>query len=214
MSSLFNTLTPTWQEALAPQEDKIRLISTYLDSNPYIPSRSKIFAALTIDPRDVKVVIIGQDPYPNPSNSMGLSFSVPTELKTLPASLKNIFKELHDDLGILNTSGDLTPWKDQGVLLLNTILTTTPGKSLSHDSIGWQEITNEIIKVILPANPVVLLWGNKAIKLSALFNPELTITSSHPSPLSARHSFIGSKPFSRANKMLIASNRQPIDWQT
>ena len=214
MSNLFETLSHHWRVALNPIEDKINSISTYLDSHPHIPGKEKIFASLPQSPSDIKVIILGQDPYPNPLHAMGLSCSVPSNVATLPASLKNIFKELQSDLGVINTNGDLTCWKDQGVLLLNTILTTNPNSPLSHGLIGWQVITHEIVKATLPNNPVAILWGNSALKLSTLFDPSQTIISSHPSPLSARHSFFGSKPFSRTNQILIASNKPPINWQT
>ena len=214
MSKLFNSLPPFWQEPLFPLEQKINSIGSFLDSNLHLPSKDHIFSALSQRPQDIKVIIIGQDPYPNPTHAMGLAFSVPKETQPLPASLKNIFKELEQDLGVANTNGDLSPWRDQGVLLLNTILTTSPYSSLSHESIGWQEITQEVIRQSLPYSPVVLLWGNKAQKLSTLFNPDLVISSSHPSPLSARHSFFGSKPFSRANNLLVSAGKTPINWRT
>jgi len=214
MSDLFETLSPSWRVALSHIEDEIESISAFLDSHPHIPSKEKIFAAISKNPNDIKVIILGQDPYPNPSHATGLSFSVPSSITPLPASLKNIFKELQSDLGVINTDGDLSSWKDQGVLLLNTILTTNPNSKLSHGLLGWQAITHEIVKATLPNNPVAILWGNSALKLSHLFDPSHTITSSHPSPLSARHSFFGSKPFSRTNQILITINKPPINWQT
>ena len=214
MSKLFSTLPPFWQEPLLLLEQKINSLGSFLDSNSHLPSKDHIFTALSLPPQEIKVIIIGQDPYPNPAHAMGLAFSVPKETHPLPASLKNIFKELEQDLGVVNTNGDLSPWCDQVVLLLNTILTTSPYSSLSHESIGWQEITQEIIKQSLLSNPVVLLWGNKAQKLSTLFNPDQVISSSHPSPLSARHSFFGSKPFSQVNNLLLSAGKKPINWRT
>ena len=211
---LYNSIPEPWKTLLASQTSKLNIISNKLQVEPYIPSLDLIFKALSLPPQDIKVIIIGQDPYPNPLHACGSAFSVPADVKNLPPSLRNIFKELHSDLGIINTSGDLSPWQAQGVLLLNRILTSTPNSSFSHATLGWQEVTDEIIKIILPYDPVAILWGAKAQKLTHYFNPARTITSSHPSPLSARHSFFGSKPFSRSNEILIKSNKQPINWQT
>lgn len=214
MHELYNSIPEPWKTLLKGKTSKLNKISTELQAQPYIPSQDLIFQALIIPPQDVKVIIIGQDPYPNPLHACGPAFSVPASVKNFPPSLRNIFKELHSDLGILNTKGDLSPWQAQGVLLLNRVLTTSPNTSLAHHTLNWQEVTDEIINIILPYDPVAILWGNKATLLSSNFSPEKTIISSHPSPLSARHSFFGSKPFSRTNHILIQSNKQPINWQT
>lgn len=214
MDELYNSIPEPWKTLLVNKILLINEISTNLQSQPFIPSPDLIFKAISQPPKNIKVIIIGQDPYPNPLHACGLSFSVPANLKTLPPSLKNIFKELSTDLGVNNTNGDLSSWQDQGVLLLNRILTTNPNSSLTHAKMGWEEITDEIVKIITPYDPVAILWGSKAKQLSSYFNPAKTIISSHPSPLSAYHSFFGSKPFSRANQMLLASNKQPINWQT
>lgn len=214
MQELYNSIPEPWKTLLSNKTSLINEISTNLQTQPFIPSLDLIFKAISQPPKNIKVIIIGQDPYPNPLHACGLSFAVPANLKVLPPSLKNIFKELSTDLGVSNTNGDLSSWQDQGVLLLNRILTTCPNSSLTHYSLGWQEITDEIVKIISPYDPVAILWGSKAKQLSHYFNPAKTITSSHPSPLSAYHSFFGSKPFSRANQMLLASNQQPINWQT
>ena len=213
MSLLFNAIAEPWRGRLKHLYHDISQIESYLISNSYLPSFDLIFKALNLPLEEVKVVIIGQDPYPS-SYATGLAFSVPESVKVLPPSLRNIFKELHLDTGVTNTSGDLTPWSEQGVLLLNRILTVTPGKPLSHALIGWQKITYEIVKIVAVNNPVAILWGEKASEFSPYFNPLNTITSSHPSPLSARRSFLGSKPFSKCNKLLLDSSKAAIDWRT
>ena len=166
--------------------------------------------------KDVKVVIVGQDPYHGEGEAMGLSFSVPNGIK-LPPSLKNIYKELEDDLGIKpTTSGDLTKWTKEGVLLLNSTLTVVKDTPNSHSKIGWDKFTDYVIKKInKKEEPVVfILWGNFARSMKEFItNPKhLVIESAHPSPFSARNGFFGSKPFSKTNNFLIKNNIKPIDW--
>lgn len=169
--------------------------------------------ALSYDPDTAKVLILGQDPYPNPSDAMGLAFSSSRSDGTLPASLKNIYLELVSDLGVnAPTQGDLTPWCNQGVVLLNRVLTCRIGESRSHFNIGWREFTFEIVQILAALDVVAILWGNSAQEVAQLFSPNRLITSVHPSPLSVYRGFFGSKPFSKTNKMLIESGRTPIDW--
>lgn len=187
-----------------------------------LPAPNEVFNAFEFTPYDkVKVVILGQDPYPTPGNPMGLSFSVKPGVK-IPASLRNIFKERQSDLGIApSESGDLTAWAKQGVLLLNATLTVYAGQPNSMSNIGWQQFTDEAIQSLnqrAKTQPIVyILWGRNARNKTRLIdtnNPNiLIIESSHPSPLSARYSFFGSKPFSRANNFLVAHGATPIDWQ-
>lgn len=187
-----------------------------------LPAPDEIFNAFKYTPFDkVKVVILGQDPYPTPGNAMGLSFSVKPD-RQIPASLRNIYKERQDDLNIPPSStGDLTPWTKQGVLLLNATLTVLAGKPNSMSNIGWQQFTNEAIKCLntrAKQHPIVfILWGNNAKQKKSLIdteNPNICIIeSSHPSPFAARYSFFGSKPFSRANAFLKAHGESPIDWR-
>lgn len=187
-----------------------------------MPAPNEVFNAFKFTPYDkVKVVILGQDPYPTPGNPMGLSFSVKPGVK-IPASLRNIFKERQSDLGIApSESGDLTAWAKQGVLLLNATLTVYAGQPNSMSNIGWQQFTDEAIQTLnqrAKTQPIVyILWGRNARNKTRLIdtdNPNiLIIESSHPSPLSARYSFFGSKPFSRANNFLVAHGATPIDWQ-
>lgn len=182
------------------------------------PPQQDIFNALKITPyQDVKVVIVGQDPYHGEGQAHGLAFSVNDGVE-IPRSLKNIFKELHDDLGIeIPRSGNLTKWAQNGVLLLNDVLTVVENTPHSHQAIGWQLLTDYIIrKINEKKEPVVfILWGNDARQKASLINGNFhkIITSSHPSPYSANRGFLGSKPFSQANNFLIRKKRQPVDWR-
>lgn len=181
------------------------------------PPKDYIFNALKLTPyKDVKVVIVGQDPYHGVNEAHGLSFSVQKGVK-VPPSLKNIYKELYDDLGVKPCdNGDLTRWAKQGVLLLNSVLTVEKDKPASHKNLGWERLTDYIIKLLNnKEDPVVfILWGNFAKSKSSLItNPKhLIITSPHPSPFSARYGFFGSKPFSKTNDFLIKNHLEPINW--
>ena len=169
--------------------------------------------ALKTSIESIRVVIFGQDPYPTPGHAHGLAFSVSSDFTLLPASLRNIFKELESDVGIpVSANGDLSRWAQQGVLLLNRILTTQPGYSLKHELLGWQEITSEIARTLGKRTVVAILWGKNAQELSHFFDSGLTITSAHPSPLSAYRGFFGSKPFSTCNEILRQNHRPEIDW--
>ena len=182
------------------------------------PDKYDIFNALHYTPyKNIKVVILGQDPYHGINQAHGLSFSVKPGIK-IPPSLLNIYKELNSDLGCyIPNNGYLKKWADQGILLLNTSLTVRAGEANSHKNIGWEIFTNRIISLINEkSDPVVfLLWGNNAIsKKSLITNKQhLILSSAHPSPLSASRGFFGSKPFSKINKFLISVNKDPIDWQ-
>lgn len=179
------------------------------------PSEEDVFKAFEYTPySDVKVVIVGQDPYHQPGQAMGLSFSVPKDWP-LPKSLINIFKELDDDLGIHNTHGDLSSWAQQGVLLLNTILTVEDSKPLSHKNIRWEIFTDRVLSELgKREKPIVfVLWGKKAQdKKQLIGNHHYFIESSHPSPLGAYRGFIGSHPFSKINDYLIETGQSPINW--
>jgi len=178
----------------------------------FIPEQQNIFRALQIPPDQVKVVIVGQDPYPNAKHAMGLAFSIPAGVAPLPKSLKNIFTELNDDLVIERSNGDLSDWANQGVLLLNRSLTVEPGKSDSHSNLGWQDFTEEIIQAAASNGALAILWGNEAQKVSNLFADEEVFKSAHPSPLSAYRGFFGSKPFSKVNNRLKEKGLIPIKW--
>ncbi len=199
------------------QKLKTFLIKEY-KTNTIYPSMNDIFNALHYTAyKDVKVVILGQDPYHGPNQAHGLSFSVKPEVK-IPPSLRNIYKELNEDLGCyMPNNGYLKKWADQGVLLLNTVLTVKKGEANSHKKIGWQIFTDNIIDLLNNTkDPIVFIfWGNNAISKEKLItNPShYIIKSVHPSPLSARKGFFGSKPFSKTNEFLKSINENPIDWQ-
>lgn len=213
-----------WKEYLASefQKDYYQNLRKFLlneyNSRAIYPNMYDIFNALHYTSyKDTKVVILGQDPYHGPNQAHGLSFSVNPGVKT-PPSLVNIYKELHTDLGCyIPNNGYLKKWADQGVLLLNTVLTVRAGEANSHKNKGWEEFTTEVIKVLnKKETPIVfILWGNNAISKEKLItNPKhFIIKSVHPSPLSASRGFFGSKPFSKANDFLISTNQTPIDWQ-
>lgn len=183
-----------------------------------LPDSSHWFNALTtIDLDQVKVVILGQDPYPTPGHAHGLCFSVMPEVKPIPKSLKNIYKELEDDLGIVNNNGNLQSWADQGVLLLNSVLTVEAGEANSHQGKGWEQFTDRIIEVLNEqSSPIVfVLWGAYAQKKGSIVNSpqHLVLRSPHPSPLSAYRGFYGSKPFSQINDFLTKNGKETISWQ-
>lgn len=171
----------------------------------YLPEIDRVFRVFETSPKDVKVVIVGQDPYPTPGDATGLAFSVDREIK-LPKSLANIFIELKSDLGIERTSGDLSDWQSQGVFLINRLLTTAPGVSLAHKNIGWEKFTEKIIAYLGSNGAVALLMGASAQEMSKYFDKKVVV--SHPSPLSAYRGFFSSKPFSAVNALLV----KPINW--
>ena len=195
----------------------LKIIENEYKTKTIYPPKNYIFNALKLTPySNTKVVIVGQDPYPGEGEAHGLSFSVQEGIK-LPPSLQNIYKELYDDIGITPaTKGDLTKWAKEGVLMLNAVLTVEKDKPASHRNLGWERLTDYIIKVLnQKEEPVVfILWGNFAKeKVKLITNPNhYIITSSHPSPFSARYGFFGSKPFSKTNKFLKEHNLKEIDW--
>ena len=210
VQSRFWDLLPTdWQNNLERQDlDKIQ---TQIGDN-FQPSPEKIFAAFQIPISDVKVLIVGQDPYPNPDHAMGLAFSVPSSVSKLPPSLLNIFKELKSDLGAIRSNGDLSDWNDQGVMLLNRTLTIGKSGIESHLGLGWELFTAKVIKILAERNVKAILWGKQAQSFEKLFPDNKFISSAHPSPLSAYRGFFGSKPFSSINKMLEEEGSTPIIW--
>lgn len=219
-------MEPAWREALAPvlldtpmQQLRERLLEQGKRGTVIHPKPEEWFRAFNHTPLDqVRVVILGQDPYPTPGHANGLCFSVRPDVRPLPKSLLNIFKELADDLGIQNRNGDLTHWADQGVLLLNAVLTVASGQPASHQGMGWEQLTDHAIRVLAeqPRPIVFVFWGAQAQKKVAhVHRPEhLVIKSPHPSPLSAYRGFFGSKPFSRINAFLESHGLDPIDWRT
>lgn len=210
---LFDQLHPDWQVALNSHKSFIQSLEKQLDSNTVAPIVHNIFLALTKPISATKVVIFGQDPYPTKGHANGLAFSVTKDVAPLPPSLRNIFQELSNDLGInLRENGDLSDWFEQGVMLLNRILTTEAGISMAHKKLGWPLITDTVAAELGKRNVVGIFWGNSAGELRRFFNSELIIESVHPSPLSAYKGFFGSKPFSRCNKILEDLGSKPIKW--
>lgn len=180
-----------------------------------VPDLDQVFAALTVAPTNVSVIIIGQDPYPSIGHANGLAFAVPSDTRPLPASLRNIFKEVASDTGSdSEADSSLKHWVDQGVLLLNTSLTTQADVRAAHAKWPWGEVVSTVLKHVVDINPkvAVVLWGNHAKQFSDLFDTNSVVTSAHPSPLSARQGFFGSKPFTKINRILEANHKQVIVW--
>ena len=211
--TLFDQLHPEWQKVLAHYRPLVTKIDSLINKDDVTPAYESIFAAYQLQPSEIKVAIFGQDPYPTPGHAHGLAFSVSPHTQPLPASLKNIFKELESDCGVkVASNGDLHRWANQGVFLLNQILTTKPKQSLAHEDFGWQEFTAATAKLVGGSGAIGIFWGAKAQQFAKYFDPDLSISSAHPSPLSAYRGFFGSAPFSQANTMLRAQGRSEINW--
>lgn len=212
---------PSWVEALAPVADQIAAMGEFLrtelaEGRGYLPTGDRVLRAFSQPLGDVRVLIVGQDPYPTPGHAVGLSFSVAPEVRPLPGSLRNIFTEYCQDLGHPKPSnGDLTPWTERGVLLLNRVLTVRPGSPASHRGKGWEAVTDAAIRALVARDtPLVsILWGRDAQSLKPLLAGTDVITSVHPSPMSADRGFFGSRPFSNANDLLNGRGSEPIDWR-
>jgi len=210
---IFQGVDPSWQPTLDPIQDSIIHTFESISSSDYIPAIDRILAPLHYPLEKVRVVIVGQDPYPNPDYADGFAFSVRKEVQPFPASLTNILKELESDLGTtLPDNGNLERWSAQGVMLINRTLTTTAGQSHAHQRSGWLEITAVLIGAVAARGSVGILWGGNAHQLADLFEPSLVIKSAHPSPLSAYRGFFGSRPFSGANSLLEERGITPIQW--
>ena len=204
----------SWLPIIEPYNDFITTILGEVTQSAYAPKFERIFTALSMPLENVKVVIFGQDPYPNPLQATGLAFSIPRDFLPIPATLNNIYRELTSDLGIAPAAhGDLSSWADQGVLLLNRTLTIRQSQSNSDQKIGWQKVTNAIAMELGNRQVAAILWGKSAQELSELFPVTRTLTSPHPSPLSAYRGFFGSRPFSKSNKILEELGHPPVDWQ-
>ncbi|MDE3720486.1 MULTISPECIES: uracil-DNA glycosylase [Nocardiopsis] len=208
-----------WAKALEPVAPQIAAMGDFLrqevaDGRTYLPAGEHVLRAFQQPFDDVRVLIVGQDPYPTPGNPVGLSFSVAPGVRP-PASLKNIYKEMQDDLGLpIPDTGDLTPWTEQGVLLLNRVLTVEPGKSGSHQGKGWEAVTEQAIRALAERDKpmVAILWGRQARNLRPMMPGVPCVESAHPSPLSARSGFFGSKPFSKTDALLKEQGADPVDW--
>ena len=215
---LFSLIPDAWRGVLRPFEGKIDNIGAELqrranNGERILPDKKFVFRALELAPQEVKVVIVGQDPYPNITDAIGLAFSVSPRTSGLPGSLMNIQKEIITDIGATTTAdGDLSRWSSQGVLLLNRVLTVTAGESASHAGLGWQEITQAIVQECALNKAIGVLWGNSARELSGLFSAENLVEGVHPSPLSAHRGFLGSKPFSQINEKLAEQGRSVVVW--
>jgi uracil-DNA glycosylase len=209
---LFDQLHPEWQEELERHKDLIDSIDIFLRKREIAPSHDLVFRALSNPIASTKVVIFGQDPYPTQGHAHGLAFSVEASVSPLPPSLRNIYKELYSDLAILRTLGDLGDWQEQGVMLINRILSTEVGQSMAHSKLGWQEVTETVAQALGKRNVIAVLWGNTALELKKYFNPEDVVSSVHPSPLSAHRGFFGSSPFSQVNAKLVAKGFQELTW--
>lgn len=207
---------PSWQPVLEPVADQIHLMGDFLRAEPaYLPAGRDILRAFHYPFDAVKVLIVGQDPYPTPGHAMGLSFSTAPGVPA-PRSLVNIYKELYDDLGVApKDDGDLTAWANQGVMLLNRVLTVRPGQAASHRGKGWEEVTAHAIAALAARDQplVAILWGRDAQTAQQFLGNTPCITSAHPSPLSARRGFFGSRPFSAANEALAQQGAAPVNWQ-
>jgi uracil-DNA glycosylase len=211
-AQLFEQLHSDWQKILQPHKDLIGEIESKLDGVEIAPGFNNIFRSLTRSIESTHAVIFGQDPYPTRGHAHGLAFSVDQSVTAFPPSLRNIFTELSTDCGVTRNSGDLSDWLDEGVLLVNRVLTTQVGASLAHSGFGWQEVTNAVAQELGKHDVVAILWGKSAGELAKYFRPDWRIESVHPSPLSAYRGFFGSKPFSRCNEILESSNKISIRW--
>jgi len=211
-AQLFDQLHSDWKDVLLPLADSIAQIERKLKGTEIAPEFGNIFRSLSKPISDSKVVIFGQDPYPTKGHADGLAFSVSNLVTPLPPTLRNIYSELNDDCGISRNSGDLSDWFDQGVMLLNRVLTTEVGSSLAHSDIGWQEITEAVASELGKHQIVAILWGRNGGELAHYFDTDMLIQSVHPSPLSSYRGFFGSKPFSRCNDILIRNGAQAINW--
>ena len=213
-------MDPGWAEALAPVAPDIaalgdRLRAEVAAGRSYLPAGDRVLRAFQRPLADVRVLIVGQDPYPTPGHPIGLSFAVDRHVRPLPRSLSNIYRELDADLGIPPAPhGDLSAWSDQGVMLLNRVLTVAPGQPASHRGWGWERVTEHAIRTLVDrGGPLVaILWGRDAAGLRPLLGETPIIESAHPSPLSASRGFFGSRPFSRANELLAQLGAGAVDW--
>lgn len=216
---MLSALIPSpWQNVLEPLKGSIDSIGAELQRRAdqgerILPDKRWVFRALEVGPDEVKVIIVGQDPYPNINDACGLAFSVMPRKSGLPGSLMNIQKEIITDIGSTTTAdGDLTRWSAQGVMLLNRTLTVTAGQSASHATLGWAAITEAIVAECAKRDAIAILWGNSARDLARHFSADRCIEGVHPSPLSAHRGFLGSKPFSRVNSILEQAGQTPITW--
>ena len=212
---------PSWVPALEPVAGTIAQLGSFLRAEVaagrgYLPAGHHVLRAFRLPLPDVRVLVVGQDPYPTTGHPVGLSFSVAPDVRPVPRSLQNIYQELGTDLGLATpANGDLSPWFERGVMLLNRVLTVQPGRSASHQGKGWETVTAQAISALVArGGPLVaILWGRQAQSLGPMLGDVPRIETAHPSPLSARSGFFGSRPFSRTNDLLAQQGAPPIDWR-
>ena len=214
-------VAPDWAEALAPVAEQLATMERFLGGEQaagrsYLPHCDRVLRAFERPLAEVRVLVVGQDPYPTPGHPIGLSFAVDAHVRPVPRSLVNIYQELHTDVGVeVPEHGDLTAWADQGVMLLNRVLTVRPGEAASHRGRGWEQVTECAIHALAArGGPLAaILWGRHAQSLKPMLDPVPWVESAHPSPLSARRGFFGSRPFSRVNQLLVDQGGEPVDWR-
>jgi uracil-DNA glycosylase len=214
-------VAPDWAEALAPVDRRIEAMGQFLRAElaagrSYLPAGEHVLRAFRRPLADVRVLVVGQDPYPTPGHPIGLSFAVDAHVRPVPRSLANIYRELATDVGVEPPPhGDLTAWAEQGVMLLNRVLTVRPGAAASHRGRGWEEVTECAIHALARrGGPLAaILWGRDAQGLKPMLGTVPWVESAHPSPLSARRGFFGSRPFSRVNQLLVDQGGSPVDWR-
>ncbi|GMA30341.1 uracil-DNA glycosylase [Litorihabitans aurantiacus] len=219
--SLAELVAPDWARALTAVEPDIHRLGDFLREEVaagrrYLPAGEHVLRAFERPMADVRVLVVGQDPYPTPGHAVGLSFSVARDVRPVPRSLQNVYTELESDLGLPRPEhGDLSAWADAGVLLLNRVLTVRAGEAGSHRRRGWEAVTQAAIEALVArGGPLVaVLWGRDAQQLSPMLGEVPVVASAHPSPLSARNGFFGSRPFSRVNELLTQQGADPVDWR-
>ncbi|SBN63741.1 Uracil-DNA glycosylase [Curtobacterium sp. 9128] len=217
---LAELVDPGWADALAPVEDDVHRLGAWLreetaSGRPYLPAGASVLRAFEYPFDQVKVLVIGQDPYPTPGHPIGLSFAVDPGVRPVPRSLANIYRELHDDLGVTPpVHGDLRPWSERGVMLLNRVLTVGAGDAGSHRGKGWERVTEQAVRALVARDRplVAVLWGAQAGSVRPFLGDTPIVASAHPSPLSASRGFFGSRPFSQVNELLVAQGADPVDW--
>lgn len=217
---LTELVDPGWAEALAPVEADVHRMGDWLRDEvaagrPYLPAGDVVLRAFTQPFDDVKVLVVGQDPYPTPGHPIGLSFAVDPHVRPVPRSLANVYRELRDDLGVTPPAhGDLRAWSEQGVLLLNRVLTVGSGAAGSHRGKGWEAVTDQAVRALVARGTplVAVLWGAQAASVRPLLGDTPVVASAHPSPLSASRGFFGSRPFSQVNALLEQQGATPVDW--
>lgn len=217
---LRDLVDPGWAEALAPVEADVHRMGDWLRDEVaagrhYLPDGEVVLRAFTQPFDDVKVLVVGQDPYPTPGHPIGLSFAVEPHVRPVPRSLANIYRELRDDLGVTPPEhGDLRAWSEQGVLLLNRVLTVEAGAAGSHRGKGWEAVTDQAVRALVARGKplVAVLWGAQAASVRPLLGDTPVVASAHPSPLSASRGFFGSRPFSQVDALLREQGADPVDW--